>query len=330
MSDLYLRKIGLAVYKSSSKPGQQGPEAQQGGLDLSQMKIQFRTFAADVDAPPTGIIKIYNLSDTTARSVRTEFQKVTLQAGYENGPYGVIFQGWIKMVKAGREDAINSFVEIYASDLDLVFRFANLEQTLRASQTSAQAQAQAIQNSVQANGGTINAQDMNALQSTGGTLPRGKVLYGMTQDRMTDLANSTGTTWSVQNGEIRFRKFSDVDPGQAVVLTSQTGLIGVPTQEPDGIHFTCLINPNIKTGARVRINNKSILATNIVNQGAGFPKYTDWQSNILATTNADGIYKVLVVEHEGDIRGNPWYSHCIALSLDGSAGSTTDAGTQGF
>jgi hypothetical protein len=33
----------------------------------------------------------------------------------------------------------------------------------------------------------------------------------------------------------------------------------------------------------------------------------------------DGFYKVIVVEHEGDTRGNPWYANMVCLAVDATA-----------
>ncbi len=47
-------------------------------------------------------------------------------------------------------------------------------------------------------------------------------------------------------------------PGGAVVLNSDSGLIGMPTQTTDGIFARCLINPSIKRGSQVQINESDI------------------------------------------------------------------------
>ena len=39
----------------------------------------------------TAVIRVYNLSASTQGTIKKEFQGVMLQAGYENGAYGIIF-----------------------------------------------------------------------------------------------------------------------------------------------------------------------------------------------------------------------------------------------
>ena len=46
---------------------------------------------------------------------------VMLQAGYENGAYGIIFSGTILRIRTGRESATDTFLEIMAADGDIAF-----------------------------------------------------------------------------------------------------------------------------------------------------------------------------------------------------------------
>lgn len=299
MSTNFRRKCGLIV------------TAGEKGLDLSEMRIRFHTTQMDVDAPPTAVIRVFNLKDDTAHKVQNEFQSVSLQAGYDGGNYGVIFQGSIARVRRGREDATTTFVDVMASDLDEVYNFAVVSKTLAAGATP-QMQGRAIGEAVAAYGGKFDASNL-----LGGTLPRGKVLFGLSRDRLSDLAETTNTTWSIQNGVVRFTSLTGYLAGEVTVLTSRTGLVGVPEATIDGVEAICLLNPNIKIGSRVQINNASINQTKVNQNVPGFPRYSD--ISFFADTTMDGFYRVLVVEHEGDTRGNEWYSRLTCLSLDRSA-----------
>jgi hypothetical protein len=94
-TDQWLRKIRLFVLPPPSSPLNQG-------IDLSEMRIEFRVNAADVETPNTAIIRVYNLSEATATQVAGEFDRVILEAGYEDGNFGTIFQGTIKQFRRGR------------------------------------------------------------------------------------------------------------------------------------------------------------------------------------------------------------------------------------
>lgn len=354
MAQQYIRKVSLIAYgtpgastgtglavpgapatgpSQPSSPAAQQPSGNQAGVELGSLRIQFQTSAIDVDAPPTAIIRVLNMSTTTADRFKKEFQSVVLQAGYEDGNFGIIFQGTIIRTRNGRLNNIDSFVDIMVSNLDVIYNYGVVNKTLAAGATPSD-QVQAIRQSI--NNSAVAQGQAGALEQgmqvgnipdsfgTGGTLPRGKVLFGLGRDRLGDVANSTGSVWSIgPDGKVNFHELTGYLPGEAVVINAQTGMVGVPEATPQGIEVKCLLNPLIKAGTRIQINNKDLVTTANQYQGAGFPAYSDFQ--FFANTNDDGVYMVMVVEHEGDNRGQgaDWLTKIIALSVDssGSAGA---------
>lgn len=299
----FLRKIGLVV--SPSGGGQ--------GLDLSLMHIKFHVEGMSFDRPKSAVIRVYNLAASTQATIKAEFQTVMLQAGYENGAYGVIFQGTIKRIRTGRESAVDTFLEIMAADGDIAFNQTFVNKTIAAGQPIIN-KAQAVADSMQASGG-ITSSDLTALQGTGGVIPRGQVLFGLGVASLNDVASTTNTSWFIENGVLKFVSNTGFLPGTAVVLNSQTGMVGIPEATNNGVEVAALLNPNIKIGTRVQIDNAAINQTQINSQG--FPSFTD--ISFVATTTNDGFYKVLVVTHLGDSRGNDWYTKMICLAIDSSA-----------
>ena len=298
MTQQYLRQVNLVVSSGGV------------GIDLSQMRIVFHTFAADADCPPTAYIRVYNLSQETAQQIKKEFEKVTLQAGYENGNVGIIFEGTIIQTKIGAESAIDSYVDIMASDLDLFYNQTVVNKTLAAG-SSKKDQVDAIFQAASAQGAAPG--NIPDSLGTGGTLPRGKVLFGMGRDQMQTVADSAGMSWSIQDGKINLIPVNGYLPGEAVVINSQTGMVGIPEATNQGIEVTCLLNAKIKTGTRVKLNNEDITQTNIKQQGF-FPNYG--ALSFPANVNDNGDYKVLVAEHSGDNRGNEFYTKIVCLSVD--------------
>jgi hypothetical protein len=154
-----------------------------------------------------------------------------------------------------------------------------------------------------------------SLSATGGVLPRGKVIFGMFKDQMRQLAADQLVTWHVENGVVTITPIDSYQPGDIVVLTSRTGLVGIPEATQDGVRMTALLNPKIKVGGRVQIDNKGLNQTTIKEQG--FPTFS--AINFFADESRDGVYRVLVAEHVGDNRGQEWYSNITALAIDQSA-----------
>src|ERR1700753_1165758 len=210
MSDLFLRKVGLVVANQSGQ-----------GLDLSNFRIVFKVSAADVESPNNASIKIYNLGRDEALQIQKEFTQVSLQAGYQQGNFGVIFQGDIKQTKIGRENAKDSYVQIFAADGDAAYNFGTVNTTLAAGATQQQ-QAQAVAQQLQQHG--VGAADYTGLQQstvgTGGILPRGKVMFGLGRSYLRDVADTSNTSWSIQNGVLTFTSDTGYLPGEAVALNS--------------------------------------------------------------------------------------------------------------
>lgn len=313
----------------NSTPAQ--AQSDQPGIELGALRCTFQVSAMDLDAPPTALIRVFNLADSTAQQIQKEFQSVTLQAGYETGNFGVIFTGTIIRVKKGRLSNIDTFVDIMASNLDIIHNFGFVNTSIK-SGSSAKDQLNAAQNAVN-NSAVVKGlagPDAQGLQygnlpdslGTGGVLPRGKVMFGLAREKMTDVADTNGMVWSIgPDGKVNFHPLTGYLPGEAVVINAQTGMVGVPVATTQGIEVSCLLNPQIKPGTRIKLNNKDIVTTTNNYQGAGYPAYSDFQ--FFANTSTDGTYVALVVEHEGDNRGhgNDWKTNIIALALDQSGNS---------
>jgi hypothetical protein len=274
------------------------------GLDLSELRIKFSVKRSDTMTPNTADIRVYNLEEKTAIRVRDEFKNVILQAGYE-GNKGVIFKGNIKQVILGRESATDTFIDIIAGDGDRAYNFAIVNQTLAPGATQKD-QLDALSKSMANKGvGPGHIGDMPPEK-----LPRGKVLYGNSKNYLRDVAETSGKNWSIQDEKLTFVSKKSYLPGERVVLTSKTGMIGTPQQTNEGVNVKCLLNPNIKIGNRIQIDNKSIERYKI---NLAVPNSA---ANIPAPLTADGVYYVLVIEHQGDTRGVEWYSSMICLNID--------------
>ncbi len=285
------------------------------GLDLSALRIKFSVKRSDTATPNTADIRVYNLEEETALRIRKEFKKVILQAGYP-GNIGVIFQGNIKQVIIGRESATDTFIDIVAGDGDRAYNFAIINSTL--SKGSSQLdQVKAATNAMTPKGVTAgHIGDMPPEK-----LPRGKVMYGSAKTYLRNVAQTSKKQWSIQDEKITFVGIKTYLPGEQVVLTSKTGMIGTPQQTNDGVNVKCLLNPKIQVGGRVHIDNASILQQKLnLDQIAAAKGNTSTINNLIPRhLNADGSYYVLVIEHTGDTRAIDWYSSLICLNIDVSA-----------
>lgn len=287
-------------------------------LDLSSLHFRFQTVQNDEESPANCSIRVHNASDATLVGLKTEFNQVVLNAGYENAAFGLIFKGTIKQFRVGREpDGVTNYIDLLISDGDLGYNNGMVNKTLTAGMTAKQMLDATISDLKTV--GLVG--DTRGFPSTGGILPRGKVLFGMARSHIRQQVQSNGCTWSIQNGVIQVIPLTGYLPGEAVVLRADSGLIGRVEQTADGMKARCLLNPNIIVGGLVKIDNASVNQTFAqdpnVTQGAGqlaYNKYAGIQQ--LADLSTDGLYRVYVAEYTGDTRGQEWYTDITCLKVD--------------
>jgi hypothetical protein len=320
--------------------------------DLSALQFRFEVRQSDLDLPNTMVVRIYNLSDATIADVTTQYTQISLQVGYAGvglrsnalnlgGVYHssmptaaveMIFSGDIKYFKIGKENATDRFLEITAGDNDRGYNYGFLQSTLGPGAKPGQvidAAAEALDAKVD----SVSAAD----QDLGGAMPRGKVLFGLARvylDQVAATANAAGASWFVDSTSgtptLKFVSTTGYLPGNAVVLTPATGLIGIPEATIDGIEGRCLINPAIRIGCELIIQPGVIVQTTTTPAQSKAIGVSDPSQNLIpgkgyetpttvARATGKGIYRVAVIEHSGDTRGNDWYSTFTCLTIDKTA-----------
>ncbi|CAN0620524.1 conserved protein of unknown function [Burkholderia multivorans] len=145
-------------------------------------------------------------------------------------------------------------------------------------------------------------------------LPRGKVMFGMARDYLETVARSTQTLWSIQDGQLQIVPETSYVPGDIPLINAKTGMVGMPEQTQNGIKVRMLLNPSVKIGRLIKLDNASIqryeFSLSNTDQAAN---YNTAQQNRI---NGDGYYYVMSSEIWGDTRGNDWYTEVICLAVD--------------
>ncbi|MGV7245049.1 phage protein [Caballeronia sp. M23-90] len=310
MANQFGRKASLIVSSSTT------------GLELSDLRFTFKTENSEAQTPNIMRARVYNLKKETVQKIGTEFTTITLQAGYTGGNYGVIFTGTIKQTATGRERNVDSYMDIWAADSDEWYNFAVISLSLKAGQTPEQV-ITAIQSAPSVNGvPVVNfANDATGLiagaaAGTQQALSRGKTMFGMSRDYARDWANKYGYSWSLQNGQFVVVPVTGYRPGEAVVLSSTTGLIGIPEATNAGVRVRALLNPLIRIGCLVQIAQSDINHITMQQQGLSYNPNTP---AVAGLATAQGTYRVMTAEFEGDTRGQAWYVDMICVAVDISA-----------
>lgn len=318
------------------------------GVSLSDFKVTFQIEWADTKWPRVANVKIYNLStDTTNKILGQEFAKIRIIAGYDgiapvvdasevgvakeispdevgqtNGQnFGLIFDGDIRFTVTGKDNITDSWVLIQAIGDHEAFLYARTKTTLAAGYTLADLHQ-------------VTMQGFNAFGVTQGitgdmpatVFPRGRVLYNASRNVMDNIAAQCNATWQLVDGQVQMVP-EDKYIHEAIVLNSDTGLIGMPQQTMGaGVNVRCLINPNIRINGLIQLDQASVyrtaLGNNEIAQSPGRIAETDENGNkvLTGTTSqaasiaTDGVYIVKAIDYTGDTRGQAWYMDLMCFA----------------
>lgn len=303
----YLRRFNLYV---SNLAGQ--------AIDFSPLRCVFSVKLNTLETPNSADIRVYNVAPQTAVQVRSEFKNVIIQAGYAKN-FGVIFKGNIKQVILGRENATDTFMDLVCGDGDSAYNFAVVNDAIGGS--GAGATQQDVLN--------VCLKSMEPFGITSGAglpltnspkLMRGKILLGNTRNFIRDIAQTVNCDWSIQQGALTFIPKNKTLPGQAILITSKTGMVGAPEQTNEGVNVKCLLNPLIRVGGRIQLDNSTVQLIHLSLTLA--PNAT---TNTAVPLSSNGVYHPFALEYQGDTRGVPWYTKAICTYTEGLIGSVSNA-----
>ncbi len=312
------------------------------GISLSDFKVTFNIEWFNISKQNRiGTFRIYNLApDTVNKITAGEFSKIRLIAGYEgiaetvsadqvgiaqdvnedeigtrNGRnFGLIFSGDVRYSVTGKDNPVDRYVLIQAADSDQAFLTTVTTTTIGAGWT-ADSLNDVLMQGFNANGATQGRKP----EMPPTVFPRGRVVFGVTRDIMDNVAAQCNARWMFVDGKVEMVR-DDEYVHEAIVLNSETGLIGMPQQTiGNGVNVRCLINPNIRVNGLIQLDQASVyrtaLSSDEIAMAGGQITTEDQNGNLtLSGTTAqpasiatDGIYIVRGIMYTGDTRGQAWY-----------------------
>jgi hypothetical protein len=310
------------------------PPPTQQGVDLSNLRCGFNIQKTTSSSPNKLYARIYNMAPATMGKV-IEFSRIQIQAGYWFSNYGIIFDGTIVQFLRGKENPVDTYLDIHAGDGDLAMTASTFTAIPAGSPVSAKYAAVYRSYKEQQPDLTQGQQDHNKIKDK--TI-RTQVLAGNTTDYARDLYMQYNQDIYIDNGQWNVMARSSYKPEEAVILSPKTGLVSLPEVTIQGIQARCLLNPKLKLGGLVKIDTNVLSGVQYI---PGTAAKTDAQGNIIgpgdptggfliqgaipneqfetAWTAPTGLYKILFLNYVGDTRGQPWYCEltCIAVNSNG-------------
>lgn len=318
---VYAHTNGAIQYPKADGSNQQAiqdfakPQPKDVALDISNLRCTFQAQHYALNYPNICQLTVYNLNAQTENAIIQEGYRLTVTAGYKNNP-GQIFDGDIVMCTRSRQNGTDMVLNILAMDGGEFFQFGFSNFCLQKGQ-SARDVVKHIANtaSTPINIGYVSP----ALDSM--KFSKSFAAHGKASESLDDIAKSINGTWFIEGGKLYVVAYSDSAAKlplgkQAVVLTPETGLLGNPQQQGQGVQARSLLNPAIQLYGLVNIPNVYI-TEQMVN-------ISDYSSGISMKYSLDpyAIYRVISVNHNGDTRGNAWYSDIVTVSQSGAIPET--------
>jgi baseplate hub protein gp41 len=307
---------------------------QQPALDISNLRCTFSIQKTTLQTPNMLYARIYNLAPATLAKV-LEFTRVQVHAGYKYANYGRIFDGEVVQYRRGKENPVDTYLEIHAADGDTINTAVQFQ--AYPAGTKERKILDDLNTKKKEIDPSFKVEHVDESLYTA-AYQRDSVVVGHARAVERRMFLSSGAQHFIEMGAFIAIKNEGYRPGETVILSPKTGLVGMPEVTPQGIQVKCLLNPKLVLGGVVQINSDLI-------SGVAYTPGTDsktvngqvvpgdptggkvfntnmWKQNLeTAYTSPVGKYKILLMTYTGDTRGNPWYCDlvCVALDSNGNA-----------
>lgn len=263
-----------------------------GTLQFTGLDIRFAVSKSLDREPNTAEIGIFNLSQSSRQSVEeTEDQQVELLAGYEiEDGASVIFSGDLRKASSTR-DGPDIITQIEAGDGERSYRRSRINRSFGAD-TSLRSVVEGVGESMGLGTGNLSELAGDAdFEGLGRTFSEGVVVSGSSREELSGLLDSAGIEWSVQDGNLQLLSRGAALAATAIRLSPQTGLIGSPSIDSEGLmRARALLIPDVAPGRKVEI-------------------VSDFVS---------GFYRVTKATYTGDTASTEWYVDVEGRAPNGS------------
>lgn len=267
-------------------------------FDVSNLRCTFEIIKTSYMEANQSILQIYNLSPEDENKLIKQGQRIIIEAGYVGSQYGKIFDGNVIQAIRSKENGTDYVLTLVSMDNDRYTSYGLINVALVAQQSAREAiDTLANKAKVTSEIGYVSQMDI--------TYPRGKVMFGLSKDYLSQIASSQNSTYYSEDGKINIISIVEQPPERIKSYGPKNGLINVPTQTELGISCTVLLDPSLKINTFFHVDNEKI---------TGY-QYTPGQP--VRALDGEGIYRVIRLTHKGDTRGNDWYSEIEAVGQAG-------------
>jgi len=277
MTHLFGRKAKLLI----GKPGNLS-------LSIENLRVKFSIQKTSESTANSAIISVFNLNPLHRGMVENEGLALNLQAGYtgidgENPLIRSIYWGDIFRAATERQgpDIVTTFE---CKDGGQVLRRSSVNISFKAGTTRSQVIDYLVQQMASKYGLSYKKYSF----SKDDQYVNGIALFGNTKDYLDTILPNLGLRWSIQDNEIFINDPETKDIPGAVLVSKNTGMIGIPVKREKGLEVTSLLNPLIRPGKTIKVVSEQ-------------------------TSKLNGAYIVERADYEGDTLEGDWTVKVEAL-----------------
>jgi len=245
------------------------------------LRMKFKIVRGGKKEPNTADLDIYNLVKANRSAFQEKNLPITIEAGYTEN-VSQIFSGNLEHVDnvLNGRDWVSS---IQAADAGQAFKSARINVSFAGpAQVGDVLQAAADALGVDP-GNVADKVSAGSIRGALSEFTNGIVLSGKAEQQLDKVVRSMGYSWSIQDGQLQLLGPDETIGDQAFLLTTETGLIGVPEAGEDGlVKVRGLLQPEILPGKQVEIQS-------------------------LGLESINGLYRVEKTTFIGDTWGSDWY-----------------------
>jgi len=247
---------------------------------IEGLRQQFKAEHVLGGDPNTLQYSVWNLSaDSRSRLSQQKDPTVELEAGYVGGQTDVIFRGDVERVFHTREGP-DWLTKIESGDGARALRMSKVSVSFK-SGTKLIDMIKHVGKQMLVDLGNVEQLGTSDLGRKLSEYANGDALFGRAREVMDRLCKAGGLEWRVQDGVLEVSQEGQPFQSQAVLLSSDTGLIGSPEPgEKGALRVVSLIQPGLKPGRKVQVRSAAV----------------------------DGFYRVSKVSYSGDTHGSDWYA----------------------
>lgn len=281
MAALFRRVVNIALAPKTDGASAGLAAIESGlGVQLNNLDCVFHVKKNRKPEPNTCELKIFNLSEATRHLLSTPKKLVLrLEAGYP-GAVAQLFLGEVRSAHSYKEGS-DVITEVSTGDSEKELQTSRIALSIGPKVPSNVALT-AIARSLGVGLGNVPIAAAKLAAKGQAFFGPGTAIYGHAAEMLTDFCRSADLDWWIDDGVLVIVDRGKALEGLAVLLASDTGLVGSPTIDNKGlVTAKALIQPDLRPGHKVAFDTLTLKAS----QG----------------------YVIHECEYTGDTAGTDWY-----------------------